>query len=95
MTQVHGTNKSSSAAVLAASLNRLGPHGSVQVSTLTSHHQLQYLLPRTYYPCGPNRSAEAASTAANDDLLDFRLAQTHVALTGPTRQQVLLLLMTY
>ena len=39
-------NKSSSAAKLAASSDRLGPHGSVQVSTIISHHQLQNLLPR-------------------------------------------------
>ena len=38
-------NKSSSAAELAASLDPLGPHGSVQVLTITSHHQLQNLLP--------------------------------------------------
>ena len=37
--------KSSSVAVLAASLDQLGLHGSVQVSTLSSHHQLQYLFP--------------------------------------------------
>ena len=39
-------NKSSSAAKLVASSDRLGPHGSVQVSTIISHHQLQNLLPR-------------------------------------------------
>ena len=38
-------NKSSSAAEFAASSDRLGPHGSVQVSTVTSHYQLQNLLP--------------------------------------------------
>ena len=39
-------NKSSSAAELAASSNLLGLHGSVLVSTLIGHHQLQNLLPR-------------------------------------------------
>ena len=46
-------------------------------------------------PCGPNRSDEAASSAADDNLLESKLAQTNVALTGPTRQQVLQLMMTY
>ena len=31
----------------------------------------------------------------DDDLLQSKLAQTHGALTGPTRQQVLQLMMTY
>ena len=53
------TNKSLSAAELAASLNRLGPHGSVQVSTLSLD------------PRGPNRSDKAASSAADDDLLSL------------------------
>ena len=43
---------------------------------------------------GPNRSDEAASTVADDDLLKLKLAQTHVALISPTRQQVLQLMMT-
>ena len=54
----YGSNKSSSASVLAALLNRLRPH-----------------------------------TAADDDLLELKLAQTHVALTGPKRQQILQLMM--
>ena len=37
--------QSSSAAELAASSDQLGPHGSVQISTIVSHHQLQNLLP--------------------------------------------------
>ena len=57
-------DKSSSAAVLAASSDRLGPHRSVRVDD-------------------------------NDDLLELKLAQAHVALTGLTRQQVLQLMMTY
>ena len=67
--------KSSSAAVLAASTDRLGPHRSVQVSTLinSSHHQLQYLM----MTC-----------------LELKLAQSHVALISPKRQQVLKLMMT-
>ena len=43
---------------------------------------------------GPNRSDEAASTVADDDLLKLKLVQTHVALISPTRQQVLQLMMT-
>ena len=39
-------NKSSPTAVLAASSDWLGTYGYVQVSTLISHHQLQYLLLR-------------------------------------------------
>ena len=31
----------------------------------------------------------------DDDLIELKLAQTHVALTGPTRQQVLQLMMTW
>ena len=50
--------KSSSAAVLAASSDRLGSHGSLQACT---------------DPCGPNRSDEAASTAADDDLKRFSI----------------------
>ena len=67
--------KSSSAAVLVASTDRLGPHGSVQVSTLikSSHHQLQYMM----MTC-----------------LELKLAQSHVALIGPKKQQVLKLMMT-
>ena len=52
------TNKSSPAAEFAALSDRLGPHGSVQVSTLSLD------------PCGPNRSDKAASSAA-DDLLSL------------------------
>ena len=58
-------NKSSSAAELAASLDRLGQHGSVHASF------------------NSNKSSSAA------DLLELKLAQTHVALTVPAEQQVL------
>ena len=37
---------------------------------------------------------QLSSTAADDDLLELKLAQTHVALIGLTRQQVLQLMMT-
>ena len=46
------------------------------------------------------KSSSAAVLAASSDLqlmmarLELKLAQTHVALTGPTRQQVLQLMMT-
>ena len=53
--------RSSSAAVLAALSDRLGPHGFAQVSTLI----------------------KSSSAAICTDL-----AQTHVALTGPTKQQL-------
>ena len=63
-------SKSSSAAELATLSDRLGPHGSVQVS----HGSLQLMM--TCYSqnlhrpiCGPNRSDKAASSAADDDLL--------------------------
>ena len=52
----------------------------MQVSTLSSHHQLQTCTD----PRGPNQSEEAASTAADDDLIELKLAQTHVALTAGT-----------
>ena len=58
-------NKSSSAAELAASLDRLGQHGSVHSSF------------------NSNKSSSAA------DLLELKLAQNHVTLSGPTGQQVL------
>ena len=46
-------------------------------------------------PCDPSRSGETASTAADDDLIELKLARTHVALTGPTRQQLLQLMITW
>ena len=69
--------KSSSAAEiaeLAASLDRLRPHGSVQVSTIASHHQLQ-----NWLPCR-NRSDEAASSAADDGLLKNNMLYTQKTL---------------
>ena len=63
--------QSSSAAVLAATTDRLGAHGFVQVSTLI-------------------KSSSAAVLAAST----LKLAQTHIALTGLTREQVLQLMMT-
>ena len=72
--------KSSSATVLAASSDRLRPHGPVQVSTLI-------------------KSSSAAVLAASSDCLrpheSVQVSQTHVALTGLTRQQVLQLMMTW
>ena len=71
--------KSSSATALAASSDRLRPHGSVQVSTLI-------------------KSSSAAVLAASSDRLrphgSVQVSQTHVALTGLARQQVLRLMMT-
>ena len=52
--------KSSSSPVLAALSDQLWPHRSVQVSTLSSCHQLQYLLPRR---------TEVPSNEADDDLI--------------------------
>ena len=76
----HGkmSDQSSSAAVLAASSDRLRSHGSVQVSTLISHHQLMM-----------TRLLQLMMTR-----LESKLAHTHVNLTGPTTQQVLQLMMT-
>ena len=58
--------KSSSATVLAASLDRLGPHGSVQVSTLIKSSSAAVLVDDDSIrvetctdSCGPNRSDEA------------------------------------
>ena len=51
--------KSSSAAVLFALWTGLGPHGSVQVSTII----------KSSSPCGPNTIQRAASTAADDDFI--------------------------
>ena len=68
---------SSSAAVLAASSDRVRPYGSVQVSTLiqspsdeaasTAADDDQTRVKTCTDPCGLNRSDEAASTAADDD----------------------------
>ena len=62
----------------------------MQVSTLSSHHQLQYLLP----PRIGYGHVGLCKFAADDDLIELKLAQTRVALTGPMRQQVLQLMMT-
>ena len=59
--------KSPSAAVLAASLDRLGPNGPVQVSTLIKSSLAA--AKTSTEPCGPNRFKEVASAAANDDLI--------------------------
>ena len=83
--------KSSSASVLAASLDWLGPHGSVQVSTLSKSSSstaaddvmswLELKLAQTY--------VEATSTAADDDLtlftqcISLRFAAKFVKLKSP------------
>ena len=45
-------------------------------------------------PWGRNRSDEAASTAADDDFIRAETCTDPCGLTGPTRQQVLQLMMT-
>ena len=52
----------------------------ISYKCLIRHHQLQNLLPRLV----PHGSVQVS-----------KLTQTHVALTGPTRQQVLQLMITY
>ena len=64
---------SSSAAVLAASLDQLRPHGSVQVSTLnqssasTADNDNRFRVETCTDPCGLNWSKGAASTAGDDE----------------------------
>ena len=57
--------KSSSAAVLAASSDRLGPHGSVQVSTLYNSDDDLFPIQTTQY-CG-NSSKVVGATLFNAD----------------------------
>ena len=66
--------RSSSAAVLAASSDRLRPHGSVKLAQ--THVALN----------SPTRQQVLQLMMT---WLELRLAQAHVALTGPMRQQVL------
>ena len=81
--QVSTLIKSSSAAVLAASSDRLADDDLIRVETCT-------------VPCGPNRSDEAASTAADDDLIsvknisDLVLKEIHgiIKAKNPTKEQI-------
>ena len=74
--------KSSSSAVLAASLDRLGPNRSVQVSTLIKSSSAA--AKTCTEPCGPNQSKEAASAAADDDMIRV---ETCTDPCGPNRSK--------
>ena len=83
--------KPSPAAVLAASLDRLGQHGSVQVWTLYKSSSAA-VLAASLDRLGQHGSVQVLQLMMT--CIELKLAQIHVALISPTRQQVLQLMMT-
>ena len=53
-----------------------------------------YLISKSYFSVINKTTVAGCLEVSNDDFIELKLAQTHVALTVPKRQQVLQLMMT-